>query len=294
MKETIVLKFGGTSVSSYYNWQKISSLIEKYKKEYNIVIVISALVGVTDKLISVSSLETSYEQKDKLIYEIQQQHENLVENCGIEIPEILKIRCDDIIELYKKNAKYFEPEISANIIAYGEILSSILGKFILEKLNVNCNLIDTRDIIKVNYDYSKDIYSNFLDADINLSELKYHNFEYEVVLMQGFICSKLHENKHKTCLLGRGGSDTCGSLIAYITNAKIYKIYKDVNGIYDKDPNKNKSTKIYHNLSYDEAYNISLKGAKIIHHKCIEPLKEKKIVCIVKNINETVEFTTIS
>ena len=67
MKETIVLKFGGTSVSSYYNWQKISSLIEKYKKEYNIVIVISALVGVTDKLISVSSLETSYEQKDKLI-----------------------------------------------------------------------------------------------------------------------------------------------------------------------------------------------------------------------------------
>jgi diaminopimelate decarboxylase/aspartate kinase len=294
MKEKIVLKFGGTSVSSYSNWQKISSFIQKYKKEYNVIIVISALVGVTDKLISISSLETSYEEKEKLINEIQKQHEKLAENCGIEIPEIVKIGFNDIIGLYKKNAKYFEPEISANIIAYGEILSSRLGKFILEKLNINCNLIDTRDIIKVNYDYSKDLYSNFLDADINLFELKNHNFEYEVVIMQGFICSKLHENKYKTCLLGRGGSDTCGSLISYITNAKIYKIYKDVNGIYDKDPNKNKSAKIYNNLSYDEAYDISLKGAKIIHHKCIEPLKEKKIICIIKNINENVEYTKIS
>jgi diaminopimelate decarboxylase/aspartate kinase len=293
MKESIVLKFGGTSVSSFNNWVKISSIIKKYKKEYNIIIVISALVGITDKLISISSFKTSYEQKEKLINEILEQHENLAKNCGLEIPEIIKNGCNEIIELYK-NSNYFEPEISANIIAYGELLSSRLGIRILEKLNIDCILIDTRDIIKVNYDISKDVYTNFIDADINLSELKQHNFINEVVLMQGFICSKFHENKYKTCLLGRGGSDTCGSLIAYITNAKIYKIYKDVNGIYDIDPNKNKSAKIYNNLTYDEAYNIALKGAKIIHHKCIEPLKQKKIVCIIKNIDETIESTTIS
>ena len=294
MKETIVLKFGGTSVSSFPNWEQISLIIKKYKEEYNVVVVISALIGITDKLVSISSSETSYEQKEKLINEIQQQHEKLAKNCGIEMPKKVLIGCNEIVEFYKKNTKYFEPEISANIIAYGELLSSRLGKYILEKLNINCNLIDTRDIIKVNYDYSKDLYSNFLDADINLSELKHHNFENEVVLMQGFICSKFHENKYKTCLMGRGGSDTCGSLIAYITNAKIYKIYKDVNGIYNIDPNKNKFAKIYNNLTYDEAYSISLNGAKIIHHKCIEPLKQKKIRCIIKNIDETIESTTIS
>lgn len=294
MKEKIVLKFGGSSVSSFNNWIKISSIIKKYKNEYNVIIVISALVGITDKLVSISSLQTSYTQKEKLIEEILEQHENLAKNCGIEMPEIIRIGCSEIIELYKKNAKYFEPEISANIIAYGELLSSRLGIRILEKLNIDCILIDTRDIIKVNYDYSNDVYSNFLDADIKLSELKYHNFENEVVLMQGFICSKFHENKYKTCLMGRGGSDTCGSLIAYITNAKIYNIYKDVNGIYNVDPNKNKSAELYNNLTYDEAYRISVNGAKIIHHKCVEPLKQKKIICIIKNIDETVESTTIS
>jgi aspartate kinase len=293
MKETIVLKFGGTSVSSFNNWIKISSIIKKYKNKYNVIIVISALVGITDKLIMISSLETCYEEKEKLINEIREQHENLAKNSGIEMREKVRIGCNEIVELFK-NEKYFEPEISANIIAYGELLSSRLGIRILEKLNIDSILIDTRDIIKVNYDYSKDAHSNFLDADIKLSELKHHNFENEVILMQGFICSKFHENKYKTCLLGRGGSDTCGSLIAYITNAKIYNIYKDVNGIYDADPNKNKFAELYSNLTYDEAYRISVNGAKIIHHKCIEPLKQKKIICIIKNIDETVESTTIS
>jgi aspartate kinase len=292
--KTIVFKFGGTSVSSRGNWEHIVNKINNQQNEFKIVIVISALTGVTDKLISISSYDTSHEQKEILVREIYDQHYKLATDCGIELPELVRIGCDDVVGLYKNNCDYFEPIIKANIIAYGEILSTRLGAAILKKMQVNCSLMDTRDIIKISYDETKQLYSNFLDANINYMELPDYSFDDHIVLLPGFICSKLYNGEYKSCLMGRGGSDTCGSLIAYMTNAKIYEIYTDVNGVYDSDPNKNKDAVFCFKLTYDDAYSLAINGAKVLHCKCIAPLKSKNIVCLVKNINEASSCTTIS
>lgn len=294
MKMRIVVKFGGTSVSSFDNWKHISNIVRHHMVSHNIVIVISALTGVTDKLVSISSPNTSFAIKQKLIDEIYEQHRKLAYDCGIDVPEPVRIGCDDVVGLWQNNTDYYEPIIAANICAYGELLSTRLGIAILNKLEIPCKLVDTRDIIKVEYDITKQLYSNFLDADINHHTLNDVKFDNDIVLAPGFICSKKYNGEYKTCLLGRGGSDTCGSLFAYITNAKFYEIYTDVNGIYDSDPNKNKHSKLIEKISYDEAYDMALNGAKVIHSKCIPPLKHKRITCIIKNVCECIENTIIS
>jgi len=292
-RKIIVLKFGGTSVSSYKNWRHIMNIINKHVQLFKVVIVISALTGITDKLVSISSTNTSTEIKEKLVREINEQHLLLAADCGVEVSDSIRIGCDDITELYKKINCDYDPLIASNIIAYGELLSTRLGIAVLNKMYANCSLIDTRDIIRVNYDKTKTLYFNFLDAEINYNQLKDVSFEQDIVLMPGFICSKMYNGKYRTCLMGRGGSDTCGSLIAYMTNAELYEIYTDVDGVYDSDPNKNDNAVLKIKLTYDEAYNLALGGAKILHHKCISPLKAKRILCIVKNVNESKCHTTI-
>jgi diaminopimelate decarboxylase/aspartate kinase len=294
MNRTTVVKFGGTSVSSRENWEHIVSTINKQKADSKIVIVISALTGVTDKLVSISSQDTSFEEKEDLVRQIYDQHLRLATDCGIELSELVRTGCDDVVGLYTNNSDYFEPVIKANIVAYGEILSTRLGVDILNKLHVKCSLKDTRDIVKVPYDETRHLYSNFLDANINYMGLPDYTFDEDIVLLPGFICSKMYNGQYRSCLMGRGGSDTCGSLIAYMTNAKLYEIYTDVNGVYDSDPNKNKDARFCFRLTYDEAYDLAINGAKVLHCKCIAPLKAKEILCVVKNINEATLYTTIS
>lgn len=83
--------------------------------------------------------------------------------------------------------------------------------------------------------------------------------------------------------LGRGGSDTSAAIIGKYLNANEIEIFTDVDGIYDKDPNTHKDAKLIEEISYDEAYKMACKGAKVIHEKAILHAKEKNIPLYVKN-----------
>lgn len=94
--------------------------------------------------------------------------------------------------------------------------------------------------------------------------------------------------------LGRGGSDTTATILGDMLNAEKVEIYTDVDGIYDKDPKTNKNAKIYENLTYQEAYDLSTKGAKVIHEKAIKYAAKKNIPIIIKNTMSDSKGTIIN
>ena len=285
----IILKFGGTSVSSYDKWLGICSRVIELKSQYKVIVVVSALSGVTNKLQSIISHTSTTQNKLALLDEILAQHQALADQADIKLPNIIKIYYNDIYDIILNSESIYDsPQLQAEVLCIGELLSSTLGHAILEKQCLSVGLIDARNIIRTTYDSKRSVGENYLDAYIQPEKLyDIHPVPIyqaqNVILTQGFIGSILIGNEYKTCVLGRGGSDTSGSLFAYLSGAVKYEIYTDVDGIFTSDPNTDCNAKLIKRMNYDLAEEMALKGAKVLHYRCIEPVKLKSIPCVIRN-----------
>ena len=300
MIKYIVLKYGGTSVSSYDKWLDIAKRVIELRYQYKVIVVVSALSGVTNKLQSIISPDTSTRRKYELLDEILTQHQALADAGGIELPNLIKTYYNDVRDIITSNADIDEsPQLQAVILSTGELMSSCLGYAILENQCLAVALIDARNIIRTTYDVKRSALENYLDASIRPEKLyDIHPVQMyqskNIILTQGFIGSILIGNEYKTCVLGRGGSDTSGSLFAYLTHAVRYEIYTDVNGVFTADPNTNSDAELIKRMSYDLAEEMAFKGAKVLHYRCITPVKLGRIPCIIRNSDLSVkEFTMI-
>ena len=300
MKPYITLKFGGSSVSTFKNWENIMRRIDELKNTNKILIVISALYGVTNMLTTIINPSTTKSQRYNLISQILKLHTDLATEAGIPVPEMVIQYYGDLRLIVRHMCFDSEllPETQAEILSFGELLATSIGIDILKQKFCNVVLIDSRNIIKTKYDSSRTSNENYLDTIIIPNKILYVVNIYEtkdIILTQGFIGSvQLPSGKYKTCLLGRGGGDTSGSLYSYITNSVKYEIYTDVNGVYDSDPRVNSNAKILLHLTYDEAELMAKNGAKVIHDRCIVPLRLKNIPCSIQNTNLNKEYTLIS
>jgi diaminopimelate decarboxylase/aspartate kinase len=302
MKTVVVLKYGGTSVSTFANWKHIIQRIGELHTKYRVIVVISALQGVTNKLQKIVSVDTPMLMKQQLIKEILILHKDLAIEAGMDsLPCLVNMYHLDLVNLVNTLIDgHLQPNIEAEILSFGELMSVALGVEILKNVKLfDCGLVDSRNIIKTEYNTHRTTRENYTDAIIDVDKIL--NFgsigiynSANVVLTQGFIGSVRVDGEFKTCLLGRGGSDTSGSLYSYITNAERYEIYSDVNGVYDSDPNVNKKATLLTHISYDVAETMANNGAKVIHCRCILPLKQKSIPCIIRNVDlDESEFTLI-
>ena len=279
-----VLKFGGTSVGSVKSILSLKRIVEKEAKRQPIVVVVSALGGITDQLISTSHL--AQEGKE----EWKEQYEQMVDRHHKMIDTIIT-DTSDREELFNKVDALFEQlhsiyfgvylihDLSKKtldaIVSYGERLSSN----IVSTLVKGSRWMDSRNFIKTTTSPNG---KTVLDSELT-NHLVKEAFKdmARVTLLPGFISSD--KDSGETTNLGRGGSDYTAAIIAADLDAEILEIWTDVNGFMTADPRVIKTAYTIDELSYVEAMELCNFGAKVVYPPTIYPVRIKNIPIRVKN-----------
>ena len=287
----LVLKFGGTSVSSPQNIKNVATLIKKLAKENKIIPVFSAISGVTDDLIRITNLiqNRNKEAASSLAKKIIKMHTDIAEQCV----KNSKIKKDLLIKM-KADLDEFEdllhgmlllgevtPRSSDYMISFGERLSINLVAFTLNEMGVKAVPLTGKDVGIVTD-------SNFGGAKPLMDTTRLHVSHTVENLLQkktmpvigGFAGADQHGN---ITTFGRGGSDYTATIIASSIKADEVWLMSDVDGLMTTDPKIVKDAKLIKEVSYIEAMEMALFGAKYIHPRALEPLVAKKIPLRIRN-----------
>ena len=276
-----VLKFGGSSVGSVNSILSVKKIVEAVKEP--VIVVVSALGGITDKLIHTSQMAAdgnpAYEKEYR---EILNRHIEMVYTV-IPAGEPRSILLDQVNELLNELKDIFQgiylirdlsPKTSATIVSYGERLSSIIAATLIE----GAVWYDSRTFIKTEKKHSRHI----LDSELTNRLIKETFKELpKVALVPGFISSD--KNSGEITNLGRGGSDYTASIIAAAMNAEVLEIWTDVDGFMTADPRVISSAYVINELSYVEAMELCNFGAKVVYPPTIYPACHHNIPIVIKN-----------
>jgi len=257
-----VLKFGGSSQK--FNTYKMIKEIINSNSYTKYVIVLSAISGVTNSLIDFTTSKNFTIWKN-----IMKKNNDFSIEC---LNKLSKFNIDMEKKLWDLEKDKIE------IIAMGEFFTTNILNEYLNLNNIKSHFISSFDTIQSNQsnigDYNKGEFS--VNSKLIFDTL----YSSQVVIIPGFSgISSINQ----PCLLGRGGSDTSGSIIAAALKSSQYEIWTDVDGIFSCDPRFIKNTKIIENISYKQAQEIAAMGAKIIHPYCILPCAQKNIPILIKN-----------
>ena len=278
-----VLKFGGTSVATPESLQFVKQIVESEKEP--IIVVVSALSGITDKLLLAAEYAVKANAEYKNVLDvITAQHEVIIEKMIIsptdkeEITQKTQSLFDDLRNILRGVFLIgdLSQKTSDKIVSYGERLSTL----IISKIIVDAQLYDPTTFIKTTKQFSHHI------PDIShSSELIIKTFSEQpmpkIALVPGFISSS--KNGDDITNLGRGGSDYTAAIIAAALNASALEIWTDVDGFMTADPKIINSAYVIDELSFTEAIELSNFGAKVIYPPTIFPVYHKNIPIYVKN-----------
>jgi bifunctional aspartokinase / homoserine dehydrogenase 1 len=271
-----VVKFGGKSLANGKGLESTLAIISnKIKQSEKIVVVVSARGKTTDHLESI--LEKA---KNGLPYfdEFEAlKNYQLQPDFTIDFSKEFKL-LDEIFRGVNLLGDY-SPKVKDQVLSQGEILSGKLIAYLLNKIDVKANLVDTRLLIKTNNQFGK------AQPFESVSEENVVNFfkiqPQEVTqIVTGFIGSNL---EGETTTLGRNGSNYTASLLANFLNAEEFQNYTHVDGIFTANPDLVDNAKKIEKLSYQEANEMANFGANILHAKTIIPLIEKNIPLRILN-----------
>ena len=276
-----VMKFGGTSVGSVDSILKVKQIVEA--AEEPVIVVVSALGGITDKLINTSQMAANGDAEyEKEYREIVNRHIELVYTV-IPAGEGRTVLLDKVNELLSELKDIFQgiylikdlsSKTSATIVSYGERLSSIIAATLIK----GAVWYDSRNFIKTEKKHAKHI----LDSELTTSLVKETFDEIpQVALVPGFISTD--KNSGEVTNLGRGGSDYTASIIAASLNAASLEIWTDVDGFMTADPRVISTAYTINELSYVEAMELCNFGAKVVYPPTIYPVCHKNIPILIKN-----------
>ena len=287
-----VLKFGGTSVGSIESIKNVKMIVEQCTE--SIIVVVSALGGVTDKLIATANMASEGNECYKeSMQEIRTRHNNVIEGV-VPLPYRAEI-CNRVDEMLNELSNIYHgvfliKDLSTKtldtIVSYGERLSSTILSRVIEDIV----LMDSRSFIKTETQYNKHI----VDFDIT-NQLITEAFAQQPrrVLVPGFISADLKSGE--TTNLGRGGSDYTAAILAAALDANRLEIWTDVDGFMTADPRVISSAYVIEHLSFTEAMELCNFGAKVIYPPTIYPVYHKNIPIVIKNtFNPTAPGTLIN
>ncbi|SCY17733.1 aspartate kinase [Nonlabens sp. Hel1_33_55] len=275
----IVLKFGGTSVSSPANLNQLKSIADS--KSESFVLIVSAFSGITNLLESIAA-HSLKEEPTALLKEFKDRHVSHIQDYFTD-----KQQTEVLVEIQKKcnqlenicSSVFTLQELSnrtrALILSFGERLSSFVVHKYLTAQGMSIELLDATKIIAGDEDYLNTVV-DFEKTEVQANALiKNSNY-----IMGGFIGSN---EKGEVVTLGRGGSDYSAAILGNVLNASSVEIWSDVNGVQSADPRKVKQTIAIENLSYEEAFEMAYFGAKVLYPPSVIPLRNKKIPLYLKN-----------
>ena len=272
-----ILKFGGTSVGSIENVRRISEIV--LNQQDKIIVVVSALGGVTDQLLALAQKAASGGKINGELIAIRKRHEEMIHGLFNEVDAVQTILSlqplfDELEKIIQGVTLIGEltPKTLDKVLGFGERLSSLL---ISRYLNVQ--LIDSTAVIRTDRNFGKanvDFEITYKLISEACSEIK------QFAVAPGFISSA---SDGSMTTLGRGGSDYTAALFAAAVYADSLEIWTDVDGFMTADPRVISKAYTIPMLTYSEAMELSHFGAKVIYPPTILPVYQKNIPVHIKN-----------
>ncbi|MFA5330329.1 MAG: bifunctional aspartate kinase/homoserine dehydrogenase I [Prolixibacteraceae bacterium] len=274
-----VLKFGGTSVGSAENIQKVRGIL--LGQDDDVIVVVSALGGITDKILSaakMAAIGTGYFQAE--LTEISTRHFEAIEELfegarQFEVKEKVQVLLNELERIVQGVSLIGEltPKTLDKIVGFGERLSSL----IISEFIPSSKWFDSSKLIRTNSDFGKAIV-NFAETN-TLIKSAFASFS-GIAIVPGFISGN---DAGEYTTLGRGGSDYTGAIMAAAMDVSSLEIWTDVNGFMTADPRVISKAYTIKTLSYSEAMELSHFGAKVIYPPTILPVYQKGIPVRIKN-----------
>ena len=275
-----VLKFGGTSVGSVESIKNVKKIVEACDEP--VIVVVSALGGITDKLIETARLAGTGDSEYLTHFkEIIHRHHNVIngivpEKRKQEVLQIVNELLDELGNIFRGVSliKDLSAKTQNTIVSYGERISSVIVSRVIN----DAVHYDSREFIKTEVQFNK----NIVDFDLT-NELVRKTFKElpKVALVPGFISSDKKNNDVTN--LGRGGSDYTAAILAAALGASRLEIWTDVDGFMTADPRVISNTYVIEHLSFIEAMELCNFGAKVIYPPTIYPVYHKNIPIVIKN-----------
>ncbi|WP_046243940.1 bifunctional aspartate kinase/homoserine dehydrogenase I [Hymenobacter terrenus] len=291
-----VLKFGGTSVASAENIRKSIAIAATAAEQNSIVMVVSALGGTTDTLISAGrAAATADPAYQDTLTQLQQRHLSAAQELlaadeqGVEISliqtqfEELELLCNGIFALGELSTRTLD-----KLMSYGELLSSRLIAAVARAQGLDVVWADARLLIRTNSHFGK------AEVDLATTEKQVADFKArngaKIWVVPGFIAA---DAQGTTTTLGRGGSDYTAALLAAVLDAKVLEIWTDVSGMMTADPRLVRSARPIARISYQEAMELSHFGAKVLYPPTIQPVMRQGIPLWIKNTFAPADYGTL-
>jgi len=276
-----VLKFGGTSVGSTESILNVKKIVEG--QEEPVIVVVSALGGITDKLIKTSQMAVKGDPLyQKSFWEIAERHEEMINSvipAGKKRDTLMAVVNESLEELRSIYQgvyliKDLSPKTSAAIVSYGERISTRIVATLIE----GAEWFDSRDFIKTEVKQGrKRLATEVTNKLVRQTWKKIPN----ISIVGGFISTDAESGEITN--LGRGGSDYTASIIAAALGASVLEIWTDVDGFMTADPRVISAAYVIPELSYVEAMELCNFGAKVVYPPTIYPVCIKNIPILIKN-----------
>lgn len=280
-----VLKFGGTSVGTAESLTNVKQIVTACKGQ--VIVVVSALGGVTNQLIQMADLaEAHSDEWESILEQVKARHMSVIDAV---VPDDRQAQCKTVIEGFISEGLYsyyamlyannqlppaYKEQLRDAIVSHGEIMSSAIVTSMIDGAvpHYAPNFIKTKDA-----DYER-ILDN---ASFELITKEFGGRLEQVHVTQGFIAEDSTDGKKTN--LGRGGSDFTAALIAAALDAEALEIWTDVDGFMTADPRTNPDASVIPQMTYAQAQEMCEAGAKVIYTPTIGPVAFKHIPVWVKN-----------
>ncbi len=281
------MKFGGTSVATLPRWQNIRELVAGRRAEgARVLVVVSALSGITDALRQLCR-QAGHAQRGEAAQAIVQRHYELLEHMQLALPDTLNERLGELVRLADEGAAgRAELAWKAEVQAHGELMSSAIGAAFLSHSGLPTQWLDARECLAAVALPNQNERTRLLSAMVETRPEPALNARLaalgEVFITQGFIA---RDGQDRTVLLGRGGSDTSAAYFGALLKAQRVEIWTDVAGMFTANPRQVPGARLLQRLDYEEAQEIASTGAKVLHPRCLSPLREPRVPLLIKDTN---------
>jgi diaminopimelate decarboxylase/aspartate kinase len=284
----IVLKFGGTSVSTKPRWQTIAKIAKSRRDEgAHVVIVVSALSGVTNDLQAIIDAACAGQDVTVPAQALVDKHRAFARELELDATPDLEKWLARLVELANDAPDHASGYAwQAEVLGLGELMSSSIGVRYLRKLGLEIDWLDARDALTAAPRPNQSAWGRRLSVSCATAPDAALSARLSacapILITQGFIA---RADDGGTAILGRGGSDTSAAYFGALLSATRVEIWTDVAGMFSANPREVPKARLLAKLDYEEAQEIATTGAKVLHPRCINPCREARVPLLIKDTN---------
>jgi aspartate kinase len=285
----VAFKFGGTSLLGAERMLRAAELVKPVARGAHVVVVVSAMKGVTDRLLAIAQLlaERRNQRGRAEAEALLDLHNDVLRDLALDVEahdrvshELDSLGRDLLHEVPMHECVTATPELFDRLASFGERFSARLFAAALERSGVAAVPVASSEFVLT--------CDTFRDAKPHLEQTKRRGRDLLVPLLAaavvpvvtGFIGAT---PDGRITTLGRNSSDFSGAIIAHVVDADELVIWTDVDGIYTANPNESVQARLLHDLSYDEAHALAANGAKVLHPHVLPLAAETRMTVWVRN-----------